>query len=585
MRIMTWDAARIRRELRLGEDNVREFKQIEFIGSRLKSPSRDEFANEISAFANGEGGLLCCGVTDKGKVQGLSLDEIVTLDSVLVEICTDTIKPPVRISTYHIELEGKLLLVAQIPEGEALHESKGESYIRVGGSKRKLSGDERLRLSQRRGQTRFKSFDETTLSNTGFETLEESLWKPLLTIHGAANPRTALKKLALLAVDEAGVDRATVAGLLLCTNNPEQRIRGASITATLYRGTDRASEQIDAQEITGPLNRQISQALTFAARNMQVSARKDPARVNLPQYSDKALFEAVVNAVAHRDYSIQGSRIRLSMFDNRMELQSPGSLPNNLTIESMAERQSTRNEALTSVLARMAVGNVLGSQQRRYFMESRGDGVVIIQRETEALSGKIPEYRLIDDSDLCLTIPAAVHDQSPARVVITVGSGNQPLSGVDILALFPNRTWKRASSNEHGEAVVELHSTNLPMTVFAAAPGYEAYRERHWLPSRRALAVNLIAEPAGGAVIFPESTGFVPGLKGRLNPVLDTHDRTYLYASNIAINEGQQQPVHFVLGEDIRLTDADGKEASIRVIDMFGRSALVQYQPFTKAKV
>ena len=63
-------------------------------------------------------------------------------------------------------------------------------------------------------------------------------------------------------------------------------------------------------------------------RNMQVAARKVPARVEMPQYSDRALFEAVVNAVAHRDYSMHGSRIRLSIFEDRLEIQSPGSLPN-----------------------------------------------------------------------------------------------------------------------------------------------------------------------------------------------------------------------------------------------------------------
>ena len=79
---------------------------------------------------------------------------------------------------------------------------------------------------------------------------------------------------------------------------------------------------------------------------MQVAARKVPARrEELPQYSEEALFEALTNAVAHRDYSIRGSRIRLSMFTDRLEIQSPGSLPNNLTVESMAtgRRLATRH--------------------------------------------------------------------------------------------------------------------------------------------------------------------------------------------------------------------------------------------------
>ena len=92
------------------------------------------------------------------------------------------------------------------------------------------------------------------------------------------------------------------------------------------------------------------------------------------------------------------------------------------------------------------------------------------------------------------------------------------------------------------------------------------------------------ALPGGGAVIFPEATGYVPGLTGRLNPIRDTLDRTYLYASNITINKGQQQPVRFVLGEDLRLTDADGKEMLVRIVDIVGRSALVEYRSYPEGK-
>ena len=300
----------------------------------------------------------------------------------------------------------------------------------------------------------------------------------------------------------------------------------------------------------------------------------------MPQYSDRALFEAVVNAVVHRDYSIRGSKIRLSMFEDRLEVQSPGSLPNNLTVESMVARQATRNEALTSVLGRMPVGGVQGSQDRRYFMERRGDGVSIIRRETKALTGKPPRYRLIDESALCLTIPSAIQEQSPARAVITVRSAGQPLPGADVLVLFPNKTWKRSTSDQHGEASLKLHTTQLPTTVFVAAPGYAAHVEREWRPDQGALAVELEGLPEGGAVIFPEATGYVPDLKGRLNPILDAHDRSYLYASNIAINQGRQQPVHFVPGEDMHLADAEGKELSIRVVDIAGRSTLIKYRPY-----
>ena len=578
---MTYSDEEIRSQLQLAEDSTWEFKAVEFAGNRPISPSRDDLADEIAAFANAIGGVLLCGVTDKGDVQDMTREQIVEVDSLLVELSTDSIRPAVRIRTYHRQLDGRTFMLVEIPEGDSQHDSPGGSYVRVGGSKRRMTSDERLRLAQRRGQARFHSYDEQTVPGTGFETLDESLWRPLLSAEGAAEPQSAMEKLALLANDDAGILRATAAGVLLCTRSPEQWLPNAAITATRYSGNDRASGQLDAQEITGPLNRQIGDAVSFAMRNMRVGARKDPARVNLPQYSEKALFEAIVNAVVHRDYSIRGSKIRLSMFEDRLEVQSPGSLPNNLTLESMEARQATRNEALTSVLARMPVEGISGSTDRQYFMERRGDGVPIILRETREVSGKRPEYRLVDNSEVLLIIPAAALEQSPARTVINVLAESQPLPGSDVLTLFPNKTWKRATTDENGEAEVDLHTTHLPMTVFVAAPGHDAHVEREWIPSQGSLAVELVPLQEGGSVIFAESTGYLPVVNGRLNPIRDSHERAYLYASNIAINQGKQQPVHFALGEDLRLTDAEGRESMIRVVDVVGRSALLEYRPVT----
>ena len=579
---MSYGTEDILRQLRAGEDSAWEFKQIVFTGHRPIRPSRDDWADEIAAFANARGGVLLCGVTDDGEAQGMSREQIVALDALLVEVSTDSIKPAVRIHTWHRMLpEGERVLLLEVPESDSQHDSPGGSYVRVGASKRRMTNDERLRLAQRRGQARFRWFDEQTVPNTGFRTLDESLWRPLLSAEGAANPEAALAKLALLAPDEAGVTRATVAGVLLCTRNPEEWLPNAGIMATHYRGRDRASGQIDAREIIGPLNRQIADAMVFMARNMRVAARKEPARVDMPQYSDRALFEALVNAVAHRDYSMRGSRIRLSMFEDRLEIQSPGSLPNNLTVDSMATRQAARNQTLTSMLGRMPVEGIQGSEDRRYFMERRGDGVPIILRETRGLCGRPPEYRVIDEAEVRLVIPAAPQEHSPARAVVNVrgADAGEPLAGVDVLALFPNDTWKRATTDEHGEAILDLHSSHLPMTVFAAATDFSARVRHDWMPVEGRLSLALDALPGGGAILIPEDTGALPGLRGRLNPIRDALDRTWLYASNIAVNQGQPQPVHFIPGEDLRLTDADGNERWARIVAVTGRSSLVEYRP------
>lgn len=573
----------IKHQIRLGEDSYWEFKEIMFTGNVPKSPRRDDLADELAAFANTDGGVLLCGVTDSGDVQGMSREQMDALERLLTEICTDAIKPPVRPTILRKEIkEGKPFLLVEVPQGYALHNSPGGSYHRVGSTKRQMTTDEQLRLAQRRGQARFLWFDKQPVSGTGFGSLDESLWKLLLSTEGATAPELALEKMGLLTSDENGTLRATVAGVLLCTRFPEEWLPNACISATCYRGSDRASGQIDAQTITGPLNQQIAEAVAFAMRNMRVGAYKNPARTDLPQYSERALFEAIVNAVVHRDYAIPSSRIRLSMFADRIEINSPGGLPNNLTIDSMAVRQSTRNEALASILGRIPVESIRGSGERQFFMERRGDGVPTIFRETEALSGKAPEYQLIDNSELVLTIPAADTDLTPATAGILVHYSGNPLSGVDLLVLFPNKTWKRATTDEHGHAQVDLHTTHLPMTVFASAPGFAAHLENNWVPAKGGLALEMQSLHDGGSVIFSEATDNIPGLSGYLNPIRDTRDRTYLYASNIAINEGQQQPVHFILGEDLRLTDTHGREMSVRIVAIVGKSALLEYRPYSK---
>ncbi len=412
---MNFSDEEIKRQMRLGEDSHWEFKEIVFSENKPKSPGRADLADELAAFANADGGVVLCGVTDNGDVQGMSREQMDRLEMLLVEICTDTIKPSIRPTIFRKEIEeGKPFLLIEVPQGFALHNSPGGSFHRVGSSKRKMTTDEQLRLAQLCSQARFVWFDKQPVPGTGFGSLDESLWKPLLSAEGATDPELALEKMGLLTHDENGVLRATVSGVLLCTLSPEEWLPNAYITATCYRGEDRASGQIDSQTITGPLNKQIGEAVAFVVRNMRVGAYKNPARTDLPQYSEKALFEAIVNAVVHRDYAIHGSKIRISMFADRIEINSPGGLPNNLTINSMEVRQSTRNEALTSILGRMPVAKIHGSGDRQFFMERRGEGVPIIIRDTEELCGKQPKYKLIDNSELVLTIPAAKTDSSPA---------------------------------------------------------------------------------------------------------------------------------------------------------------------------
>ncbi|MDE0134280.1 MAG: putative DNA binding domain-containing protein [Acidimicrobiaceae bacterium] len=568
----------LRTRLQLGEDSRWEFKQFEFRDSRPISPQRDDLADEIAAFANAQGGTLLCGVTDSGDIQPMSRAQLDQVELRIVEICRDSIEPPLVPDVHRRQLDAHALLVVEIPPGTSAHEVKGRSSVRVGSSRRLMTSDERLRLSERRAQARHMWFDEQPVPQSGFASLDPALWRLLLSGRGLTDPERALRQMGLLSEDNQGVLRASVAGVLLCSQTPQDWLPQARITATRYSGTSQAAAQYDTREIEGPLRSQIAEAVAFVRRHNRVAAQKTPARVDTPEYSAKAVFEAVVNAVVHRDYSLAGSAIRLMIFDDRLEVISPGSLPNGLTPDGLASRQVTRNQTIASTLQRIEATSIDGAGDRQFLIERRGDGVPIILSETRATSGKEAEYRLIDETDLVLTLPAASLDRTQAIAVVTVYGDAQPLASVDVLALFPNKTWKRATTDGNGEVELELYATHLPMTVYAAAAGRAAGRIEGWIPADGALALDLEAAVDGGSTIFAEATGHIPRLRGRLNPILDTHGRTYIYADNVAVNQGQQQPVHFALGEPLDMVDSDGNRLEVVVVDIVGRSALLQYR-------
>ena len=248
--------------------------------------------------------------------------------------------------------------------------------------------------------------------NTGVNSLRRELWRQYASSRADEPAEVALSKLKFLKDDRQGALRATVGGVLLAAEDPREWLPNAWIQAVCYRGVRMdAGRQIDAQDVAGPLDQQIRDAVRFVVRNRRVAAYKDPARADVPQFSERAVFEAVVNAVVHRDYAVSGSRIRLFLFDDRLELYSPGGLCNSMTTDDLRTSQFTRNELLASRLGQCPVGDVPGAGGRRCFIERRGEGIAVIEDETFALAGERPVFALIGERELQVVLPAA----SPPR--------------------------------------------------------------------------------------------------------------------------------------------------------------------------
>jgi predicted HTH transcriptional regulator len=408
------------RQIRLGEDSSLELKTVKFRGDKVSDPHRDGLADEIAAAANTADCVFVLGVDDKSReIIGIPLERLDALERFVFEVCNDSITPPVAFRTYRIELpdetgELRPLLRVEVPRSLFVHKSPGGYFRRQGSARKEMPPDVLARLFQQRSQARLIRFDEQAVPGTSWDDLTDDLWRRFIG-DTSEDEQTVLQKLSVLRRDDEGVLRATVSGILMCSTRPDAWLSNAAITAVRYRGVERdANYQLDAREIGGPLDHQVREALAFVERNMSVAAWKAPGRVDVPQYDIRAVFEALVNAVAHRDYSVTGSKIRIFMLDDRMEIYSPGALPNTLTVDSIALRQSTRNELVASLLARCPAPGVV---QRSFMMDKRGEGVPIIQRNSLELSGRAPEYRVIDESELRLTLwagdAARVRDKPP----------------------------------------------------------------------------------------------------------------------------------------------------------------------------
>ena len=402
------------KQIALGEDSVLELKEVEFSGNRVIGPHKDGMADELAAMANTATGIIVLGVDDKTKeIRGIPAEKLDIIEGWLRSICNDSIDPPLdcvirKLIVPDQQVSEKTILRIDVPRSLFVHKSPNGYFRRIGSSKREMKPDVLARLFQQRSQARLIRFDEQTVPGTKIDDLNPKLWSRFRTVISPKADQEFLEKMKLVAEDEDGALRATVSGILMTSDTPESFMSSAFIQAVCYRGTERnAAYQLDAKDITGPLDVQIRDACKFVERNMSVFAIKAPNRIETPQFSMNAVFEAVVNAVAHRDYSIYGSKIRLHLFSDRLEIFSPGAIPNTMTIESISERQSARNELISSLLARCPMNvDAIGSQ-RNFIMDKRGEGVPIIITESEKISGRKPVYKLLDDSELMLTIFAA----------------------------------------------------------------------------------------------------------------------------------------------------------------------------------
>lgn len=384
LRLLVNEVRQHQREL----DNVEVKKAQHGTPKRLHEP--------LSAFANRTGGgLILFGVDEEKDFTLSGVGDVQKLQEEITNTAAHEMDPPLRPRFTVDEIDGKAVVAVEIDEVAAakkpcFYKSAGlpkGAWIRVGNTNRQMTEYEVFGFLSSRSQP---LFDEEIVSSASHEDLDPGLFNDYLEKLRRSRPRAgylggeseeALLRLHVLARDGA-IARPTLAGLLAFGKYPQEFFPQLMITFVQYYGTTeeektpRGERFLDNQRFEGPIPRMIDEAETHILGTMRKAALIEGLlRRDVPEYPNEALREAIANAVAHRDYSsyTRGKYIRIRMFADRLEIQSPGGLFGTVTMENIEEEHSTRNARLMRMMEDLHV------------VENRGSGIrAMLQAMREA---------------------------------------------------------------------------------------------------------------------------------------------------------------------------------------------------------
>ena len=326
-------------------------------------------AKELVAFSNFEGGMVLLGVDDDGTIFGLTRDQ---LEEWVMTACRDKIRPGIIpfFETIRDVEPGKDVAIVRVPRGVDVHSqwhnNRNTYYIRVGTQSREPTPQELSRLFQQRGTFRaeLRPISGATINDLDRRRLKDYFGRvrqqDVPGDDDNAGWQTLLVNTEIMV--EEGV---TLSGLLLFGKAPNRYLPQAGIDAAAFPGIEKDYAAKERTALRGPMTPLmdgdgtvleaglVEQALEFVRRNTPVTAvlEEGGRRVERPTYPVEVIREAVVNALIHRDYLLANTDIELAIYEDRLEITSPGKLPNGITPERMrAGTRAARNQLLKDVM-------------------------------------------------------------------------------------------------------------------------------------------------------------------------------------------------------------------------------------------
>lgn len=352
------------------EDTVRsliEKGEDGFIQFKVKIERSDSLAKEMVAFANCEGGNIIVGVADDKHIEGVK--DLGALNQIISNASTENCVPPINTVTQNIKIDGKLIVIISISQGlqKPYRTKSGEYLIKSGADKRDISTQELQRMVLNSAGI---STEELPIQNTD---VEKDLNLPALYLYFEKEHEESITQFTknnnidfIQLVNNLGIadeNKLNLNGLLFFGKSPQRHRPLFIVKAVHFPGIDIAdTEYISNSDFEGTLDIQFTNTKNFILSNL---LRKQNGQsfnsIGIPEISEIAIEEAVINALVHRDYGIL-SPIRVLIFQNRLEIISPGHLVNHLTVDKIKlGGTNARNPQMLRFASRILPYRGLGS--------------------------------------------------------------------------------------------------------------------------------------------------------------------------------------------------------------------------------
>ena len=343
----------------------------------FKETADKSLAAEVCAFANASGGKVFIGVNDKGQIVGTDVSNTARSR---IQDTINQIEPRLKVK---IDIQENIIIIT-VPEGKQKPYSCSKGfYLRSGPNSQKLERDSIIEFLQTEGKVIYDSIVNEDYQIT--DNFNEEAYKSYFEKSGISDvlPReVTLKNLGCAEMSSKGELSFTNAGILFFRDNSQNvRFDFSHVVCALYKGTEKV-DILDAKNLSGGIIENIDNAIVFLKRNLRVRYEiKTVQRKNILELPEDALREAITNAVCHRDYFEKGARVMVEIYDDRVEITNPGSVPKGITTDNFGNMSITRNPIIASLL------------HRAHYIERMGTGIKRMNQAMEKLGLKKPEFQ------------------------------------------------------------------------------------------------------------------------------------------------------------------------------------------------